>query len=105
MVKLKTFLAVAFASALMLTVMAAPAFAFHHTFLPGGACGQNENAGGQQPHSDERDKDPQPGAGADAAVAADGHAGRRTLRSDHGPSRDGGVPGASAVGSRAPRSY
>jgi hypothetical protein len=35
LVKLKTFLAMAFASALMKTVMAAPAFAFHHAFLPG----------------------------------------------------------------------
>ena len=49
MVKLKTLLAVAFASALMMTVMAAPAFAFHHAFLPGGACGQSENAGGNNP--------------------------------------------------------
>ena len=46
MVRLKMLLAVAFASALMLGVMAAPAFAFHHAFLPGGACGQSESAGG-----------------------------------------------------------
>ena len=49
MVKVKTLLAVAFASALMMSVMAAPAFAFHHAFLPGGACGQSENAGGNNP--------------------------------------------------------
>jgi hypothetical protein len=40
------YLAVAFVSDLMLTMIAAPAFAFHHAFLPGGACGQSENAGG-----------------------------------------------------------
>jgi len=49
MIKLKTLLAVAFASALMLGVTAAPAFAFHHAFLPGGACGHSENAGGNNP--------------------------------------------------------
>ncbi len=49
MVRLKVLLAVAFASALMLGVMAGPAFAFHHAFLPGGACGQSENAGGNNP--------------------------------------------------------
>ena len=49
MIRLKTFFAVAFASAVMLIVMAAPAFAFHHVFLPGGACGQSENAGGNNP--------------------------------------------------------
>jgi hypothetical protein len=49
LVKLKTSLAVALASVLMMTVMAAPAFAFHHGFLPGGACGQSENAGGNNP--------------------------------------------------------
>jgi len=49
LVKLKTLLAVAFAWALMMSVMATPAFAFHHAFLPGGACGQSENAGGNNP--------------------------------------------------------
>ncbi len=42
-------LAVAFISALMLVVMAAPAFAFHHVFIPAGACGDEnsgDNAGG-----------------------------------------------------------
>jgi len=43
------FLAATLALALMLTVMAGPAFAFHHAFLPGGACGQSENAGGNNP--------------------------------------------------------
>jgi hypothetical protein len=49
LIRLNTILAVALVSALMLTVMAAPAFAFHHAFLPGGACGQSENAGGNNP--------------------------------------------------------
>lgn len=35
--------------ALMLAILAAPALAFHHVFLPGGACGQSENAGGNNP--------------------------------------------------------
>ena len=43
------FLAAALASALMLTIMAAPALAFHHAFLAGGACGQSENAEGNNP--------------------------------------------------------
>jgi hypothetical protein len=42
-------LAATLASALMLTIMAAPALAFHHAFLPGGACGKSENAGGNNP--------------------------------------------------------
>jgi hypothetical protein len=33
----------------MMTVMAAPAFAFHHAFLPGGTRSRSENAAGNDP--------------------------------------------------------
>ena len=36
-------------SAFMLAVMAAPAFALHHVFIPAAACGENPNAGGVAP--------------------------------------------------------
>ncbi len=39
-------MAVAFVSALMLVMMATPAFAFHHVFIPAAACGESPNAGG-----------------------------------------------------------
>ena len=45
MSRIKRGLAALFVSALMLVTMAAPAFAFHHVFIPGGACG-DENSGG-----------------------------------------------------------
>ena len=44
--RVKRALAVAFVSASMLVMMAAPAFAFHHVFIPGGPCGQSANSGG-----------------------------------------------------------
>jgi hypothetical protein len=43
------FLAAILASSLMLTIIAGPAFVFRHAFLPGGTCGQSENAGGNNP--------------------------------------------------------
>ncbi len=49
MVRLKTLLAVAFASALMLGVMAAPAFAFHHAFLPGEPAARARTRGATTP--------------------------------------------------------
>jgi hypothetical protein len=36
-------------SALMLVMMAAPAFAFHHVFIPAAACEESPNAGGVAP--------------------------------------------------------
>src|SRR5215204_2829333 len=47
--RVKMFLAATLGSVLMLAIMAAPALAFHHAFLPGGACGQSENAGSNNP--------------------------------------------------------
>jgi hypothetical protein len=39
---------VALLAMVVMTVMvvAAPAFAFHHVFIPGGPCGQSANSGG-----------------------------------------------------------
>jgi len=51
--RVKRFLAVALVSALMLAVMAVPAFAFHHGFLPGAPCGVPEFSGGDAPAVDE----------------------------------------------------
>ena len=34
---------------LLIAGTASPALAFHHSFLPGGPCGQSENAGGNNP--------------------------------------------------------
>jgi hypothetical protein len=47
--RVKRVLAAVLVSVLILAMMAAPAFAFHHLFLPGGLCGQGDNAGGDNP--------------------------------------------------------
>ncbi len=49
MSRVKRVLAAVFVSALMLIMMATPAFAFHHVFIPAAACGENPNAGGVAP--------------------------------------------------------
>jgi hypothetical protein len=41
-------LAAVLVSTLMLAVVAAPAFAFHHGFLPGVPCGEPEFSGGDE---------------------------------------------------------
>ena len=45
----KRIMAAILVSALMLVVMAAPALAFHHRFVPADACGESPNAGGNNP--------------------------------------------------------
>jgi hypothetical protein len=51
--RVSRFLAAALISALMLAVMATPAFAFHHGFVPGAPCGVPEFSGGDAPAVDE----------------------------------------------------
>ena len=43
--KLAVLLAAALVSAMMLTMTAAPAFAFIHTFIPAGECASSDQAG------------------------------------------------------------
>ena len=52
MSKVKMVLAVAFVSALMMVVMAAPAFAFIHTTIPAGQCAASEQAGDNETAED-----------------------------------------------------
>ncbi len=49
MSRVKRILAAGLVSALMLVMMAAPAFAFHHVFIPAADCGESANAGGITP--------------------------------------------------------
>lgn len=47
--RMKRVLAAIFVSGLMLAVVASPAFAFHHGFVPANECGQSNHAGGNNP--------------------------------------------------------
>ncbi|MDQ3862484.1 MAG: hypothetical protein M3317_03095 [Actinomycetota bacterium] len=74
MSKVKRLLAAASVSALMLAVMAAPAFAFHHGFVPGAPCGIPEFSGGDASAVDEHNPvfvRPLPPAGTAAVEHSD----------------------------------
>ncbi len=61
-------LAATLPSALMLAIMAAPGLAYHHAFFPGGACGQSENAGGNDPTATSAIKTHKPAQGQALAL-------------------------------------